>query len=82
MSTSDDATAPLRGIQAARRQAQLALAESQETLGLFINSVTDYALFLLDPQGHVLSWNSGAQRIKGYQPGGDPWPAFLALLLA
>jgi PAS domain S-box-containing protein len=69
MSTSDDATAPLRDIQAARRQAQLALAESQETLGLFINSVTDYALFLLDPQGHVLSWNSGAQRIKGYQPG-------------
>jgi PAS domain S-box-containing protein len=69
MSTSDDATAPLRDVQAARRQAQLALAESQETLELFINSVTDYALFLLDPQGHVLSWNSGAQQIKGYQPG-------------
>jgi len=69
MSTSDDATAARRDIQAARRQVQLALVESQETLEIFINSVTDYALFLLDPQGHVLSWNSGAQRIKGYQPG-------------
>jgi PAS domain S-box-containing protein len=69
MSTSDDATASLRDKQAARRQAQLTLVESQETLKLFINSVTDYALFLLDPQGYVLSWNRGAQRIKGYQPG-------------
>ena len=69
MSTSDDATASLRDKQAARQQTQLALVESQETLKLFINSVTDYALFLLDPQGYVLSWNRGAQRIKGYQPG-------------
>src|SRR5215470_10975941 len=33
---------------------------------LLVEQVKDYALFLLDPSGHVLSWNEGAQRIKGY----------------
>ena len=32
-----------------------------------MEAVTDYAIFLLDPNGYVLTWNSGAQRIKGYQ---------------
>src|SRR3954470_9756571 len=31
-----------------------------------IESVREYAIFLLDPSGHVLTWNPGAQRIKGY----------------
>ncbi len=31
-----------------------------------VESVTDYAIVVLDPQGRVVSWNSGAQRIKGY----------------
>ena len=35
-------------------------------LQLFIDAVTDYAIFTLDAQGYVTSWNSGAQRIKGY----------------
>lgn len=34
---------------------------------LFVESVQDYALFLLDPKGNVTSWNRGAARIKGYQ---------------
>ncbi|HEY7060223.1 MAG TPA: ATP-binding protein [Chloroflexota bacterium] len=33
---------------------------------LLVESVRDYAIFLLDPQGHIRSWNAGAQRIKGY----------------
>jgi PAS domain S-box-containing protein len=33
---------------------------------LLVSSVRDYAIFLLDPTGHILSWNEGAQRIKGY----------------
>jgi PAS domain S-box-containing protein len=33
---------------------------------LLVESVRDYAIFALDPQGHVASWNEGAQRIKGY----------------
>ncbi len=38
-----------------------------ELFRLLIETVTDYAIFLLDPQGNVASWNPGAQRIKGYQ---------------
>jgi PAS domain S-box-containing protein len=34
---------------------------------LFIEAVEDYAIFMLDSSGHVASWNSGAQRIKGYK---------------
>src|SRR5689334_13036835 len=33
---------------------------------LLVESVRDYAIFALDPKGHVVSWNIGAQRIKGY----------------
>src|SRR5439155_24251215 len=33
---------------------------------LLVESVQDYAIFLLDPTGHVASWNAGARRIKGY----------------
>jgi PAS domain S-box-containing protein len=33
---------------------------------LLVDSVQDYAIFLLDPEGHVLTWNAGAQSIKGY----------------
>src|SRR5215207_6975994 len=33
---------------------------------LLVESVRDYAIFLLDPQGHIRSWNPGAERIKGY----------------
>jgi PAS domain S-box-containing protein len=35
-------------------------------LELMIASVTDYAIFLLSPEGHVMSWNKGAERLKGY----------------
>jgi PAS domain S-box-containing protein len=35
---------------------------------LLVESVTDYAIFMLDPTGHVMSWNAGAERIKGYAP--------------
>lgn len=35
---------------------------------LLVESVPDYAIFMLDPDGYVRSWNLGAQRIKGYQP--------------
>lgn len=35
---------------------------------LLVQSVTDYAIFMLDPQGRVASWNAGARRFKGYEP--------------
>jgi PAS domain S-box-containing protein len=44
----------------------LARRESEERFRLFVEGVTDYALYMLDPQGRITSWNAGAQRIKGY----------------
>lgn len=35
---------------------------------LLVDSIHDYAIYMLDPQGHVMSWNPGAQRLKGYSP--------------
>lgn len=49
-----------------RRQAEEALRQSEERCRLLIEAVRDYAIFMLDPQGHVTSWNTGAQHIKGY----------------
>jgi PAS domain S-box-containing protein len=49
-----------------RKLAEEGLRNSKEHLNLLISSVTDYAIFMLDPQGHVISWNAGAHRIKGY----------------
>jgi PAS domain S-box-containing protein len=42
------------------------LRSSQRNYELLVNGVTDYALFMLDPQGRVATWNRGAERIKGY----------------
>ena len=49
-----------------QRQAQEALRQSEERFRLLVEGVRDYAIFLLDPTGHIVSWNSGAQLIKGY----------------
>src|SRR5687768_6680063 len=35
---------------------------------LVVDQTKDYAVFVLDPTGHVMTWNLGAQRIKGYEP--------------
>jgi PAS domain S-box-containing protein len=51
-----------------RRKAEAALRESQEQFRLLVQGVTDYAIYLLSPEGCVSSWNLGAQRIKGYAP--------------
>jgi PAS domain S-box-containing protein len=42
------------------------LRQSEERLQLLIESIQDYAIYILNPDGFVVSWNSGAQRIKGY----------------
>ena len=42
------------------------LEESERRFRLLVEGVTDYAIFMLDPDGHVINWNPGAQRIKGY----------------
>jgi PAS domain S-box-containing protein len=42
------------------------LEETERRFQLLIDAVTDYAIFMLDAAGHVASWNTGAERIKGY----------------
>ncbi len=49
-----------------RRNATEALRQSEEQFKLLVQGVTDYAIYMLDPEGYVVSWNAGAERIKGY----------------
>jgi len=51
-----------------RKAAEEIVKRSEEQLRLLIQGVTDYAIYMLDPNGSVSSWNSGAERIKGYTP--------------
>jgi PAS domain S-box-containing protein len=49
-----------------RQRSQEEVKRSEERLRLLITSVKDYAIFVLDPTGHVSTWNTGAERLKGY----------------
>jgi len=51
-----------------RREAEQRLRESEEIFRLLVDSVQEYSIFMLDPQGRIATWNAGAQRIKGYKP--------------
>jgi PAS domain S-box-containing protein len=46
---------------------EMALRRSEERARVFIEAVKDYAIFLLDPDGYISTWNTGAERIKGYK---------------
>ncbi|MGO9619937.1 MAG: response regulator [Desulfobaccales bacterium] len=50
----------------ARKQVEEKLRWTEESFRLMVRSVTDYAIVMLDPEGRVVSWNAGAERIKGY----------------
>jgi len=56
-----------RDLTAERRQIE-ALRLSEERFRLLVESVSDHAIFMLDPDGYVVSWNSGATNLKGYRP--------------
>ena len=47
-------------------EGKIALRRTEERFRLLVDAVQDYAIFMLDVEGHVSSWNTGAQRIKGY----------------
>lgn len=51
-----------------RKMAEEILKQSEQQFRLLVQSVTDYAIYMLSPDGHVSNWNLGAQRITGYLP--------------
>ncbi len=69
--TEDGYRRTLAQMQALRQafEAEGRLRKSQERFQLLVESVEDYAIFLLDAGGYVASWNAGARRISGYAAG-------------
>jgi PAS domain S-box-containing protein len=57
----------LAQMEGGRRLAEEALRESEERYRLLLDGIRDYAIFMMDPQGQIVSWNAGAERIKGYR---------------
>lgn len=49
-----------------RKERELELRASEERYRLMVEGVRDYAIFMLNPTGHIISWNEGARRTKGY----------------
>jgi PAS domain S-box-containing protein len=47
--------------------AEDAFRDSEEQYRMLLDGIEDYAIFMIDPQGQILSWNAGAERIKGYK---------------
>ncbi|HEX8669333.1 MAG TPA: PAS domain S-box protein [Allosphingosinicella sp.] len=62
-----------------KKAGQQALVESERRFRLLINAVTDYAIYMLDHEGKVATWNAGAERFKGYKADeiiGRPYSTF------
>jgi len=51
-----------------QRKANQALLEAERRFRILVQGVTDYAIYMLDPDGRVTNWNVGAEHIKGYTP--------------
>src|SRR5690348_1062736 len=71
MPGTDSAAARLRGqglgrVILKKQRHQRDLFESERSFRLLVEGVADYALYMLDPNGIITSWNIGGQRIKGY----------------
>ncbi len=63
---ADDTPMPQHVAASLENQPQL-LSQSERSFRLLVEAVTDYAIYMLDPEGRVLTWNSGAERSKGYR---------------
>jgi PAS domain S-box-containing protein len=56
----------LAQMEESRRRGEDALRESEERYRMILDGVQNYAIFMMDPRGQIVSWNAGAERIKGY----------------
>ena len=56
----------VRAHLAQQEQAQKAIREAQERFRLLVENIKDYAIFMIDTEGRVASWNSGAEHMLGY----------------
>ena len=54
-------------MESTRRLLEEALRESEERYRMLLDGIHDYAIFMMDPRGQIVSWNAGAERIKGYK---------------
>src|ERR1700733_3220146 len=54
--------------QSARQTAETNLADAEEIFKLLVDAVDEYAIFALDLDGNILTWNAGGTRLKGYRP--------------
>ncbi|HEY3740547.1 MAG TPA: chemotaxis protein CheB [Bryobacteraceae bacterium] len=62
------------------KRAQAAVKKSEEQFRLFVDQVHDYAMIQTDPQGHIISWNPGAERLFGYLPAEAMGESFATLI--
>ncbi len=67
VSAREAAEKHLAQIEGGRRIAEEALRESEGRYRMLLDGMQDYAIFMMDPQGQIISWNAGAERIKGYR---------------
>jgi PAS domain S-box-containing protein len=57
----------LVNMEGRRRLVEDELRESEERYRMLLDGIQDYAIFMMDPRGRIVSWNAGAERIKGYR---------------
>ena len=58
--------ASIKRDRSGRGLAEAALRDSEEKYRMLLDGIEDHAIFMMDPRGQVVSWNAGAERIKGY----------------
>jgi len=63
----NDAKKHSKKMESRHRVWEQALRESQEQYRMLLDGIENYAIFMMDPQGRIVSWNAGAERIKGYE---------------
>jgi PAS domain S-box-containing protein len=67
ISSRKAAEAHLAKAEGKRQFVENSLRESEERYRMLLDGIQDYAIFMMDPQGQILSWNAGAELIKGYR---------------